>query len=407
MLWLAIIFSAALAIFRWGYELNRLVFAVDGAIDLRLRFQELQQWFQGIPVYTREGTAVYPPATFAMLRPLVSFDSFALTRSLWSVLLVAMTAWLIWLAVEGSKSNARNERLALTLFVMAMYPTAVNIGNGQLALLVIPPLVMAVLLVRAPGRGWGKDLCISMLLVFSLLKPNISVPFIWIVLFSGHAWRIIALMVLTYGSLTLWAAAFQPDDLYTLVGQWLEKSAFSTAGGETELLPSGLASTGLLGDESAQWLQSLVEGANNAGYGSVANLLSVLGIAHWTQPIILLILAALGVWVYRHRHADPWLLLGVCAIVARVAIYHRLYDDLLILIPFVALVRIFRQAAEEAHARLFAGALLLFSWLALLAPGTLLRLPYPYGLPFQTAQFLLWMGMLVLLLRQAARWRSC
>ena len=406
MLRLAILLSAVLAVPRWGYEFNRLAFAVDGAIDLRLRFAELQQWFLGIPVYTREGTAVYPPATYAMLRPLVDFHSFAATRHVWSILLVSMAAWLVWLAIDGSKSKARNERIAVALFVLAMYPTAVNIGNGQLALLVIPPLVAAVLLARAPGGGWMKDLGVSLLLVFSLLKPNISVPFMWIILFSGHGSRIITLMVVVYASLTLWAASFQPDSLYTLIGNWLEKSAFSTAGGETELLPSGLASTSLLGDQAVQWLQPLVEGANNAGYGSVANLLSVLGVPHWSQPVILLILAVLGIWIYRHRQADPWLLLGVTAIVTRVAIYHRLYDDLLIVLPFIAIIRLTRHNAEEMHTRVFAGALLFSAWLGLLAPGTLLRLPYPYGTPFQAAEFLLWMGMLLFLLRQAARQSS-
>ena len=49
---------------------------------------------------------------------------------------------------------------------------------------------------------------------------------------------------------------------------------------------------------------------------------------------------ALGVWLYRHRRVDLWLQLGVIAVVARLWAYHRLYDDVLVVLALVALFRI-------------------------------------------------------------------
>src|SRR5262245_10744940 len=41
------------------------------AVDLRLRHREAHGWFAGTPIYVTERQAVYPPATYVGLWPLV------------------------------------------------------------------------------------------------------------------------------------------------------------------------------------------------------------------------------------------------------------------------------------------------------------------------------------------------
>ena len=60
----------------------------------------------------------------------------------------------------------------------------------------------------------------------------------------------------------------------------------------------------------------------------------------WNLPASLLLFFALGAFVYRHRTADPWILLGVAGIVTRIWAYHRVYDDVLVLPALLALARV-------------------------------------------------------------------
>jgi hypothetical protein len=84
-----------------------------------------------------------------------------------------------------------------------------------------------------------------------------------------------------------------------------------------------------------------------------------------------LIFAAFTAWAYRHRRADTWILLGAAAIVARLWTYHRIYDDVLLLLPMVAL---YRLARAEAPPRRAAPVLFGLTWLAAMAPARLFLL---------------------------------
>ncbi len=52
-------------------------------------------------------------------------------------------------------------------------------------------------------------------------------------------------------------------------------------------------------------------------------------------PLVLNAVLLLGAWIFRNRQADLRLLLAVTASVARIWIYHRWYDDLLLIIPLI------------------------------------------------------------------------
>jgi hypothetical protein len=86
----------------------------------------------------------------------------------------------------------------------------------------------------------------------------------------------------------------------------------------------------------------------------------------WLLPASGLVFAVHGAWSWRHREADAWTQIGVAAIVARLWAYHRLYDDLLLILPLIAL---YRLARSDPPAR-GAGALFAVGCVALVAPIT-------------------------------------
>lgn len=90
-----------------------------------------------------------------------------------------------------------------------------------------------------------------------------------------------------------------------------------------------------------------------------------------------------------------WLLLGVTAIVSRVWTYHRLYDDLLLMIPMIALYRVCCSPMLSAAAKRISGLLLLLLGLGLLGPGTLLRAATSVGDVYRAGQVVLWLSAML------------
>jgi hypothetical protein len=269
----------------------------------------------------------------------------------------------MYLLIRESGADTPLERIFVALIPLAIYPTGATIGNGQLIVLLLPVLVAALVRLQRQ-QGWREDLLVAVLILITLVKPTISAPFFWIMLFVPGRWRPAALASFGYLVLTLFAASFQGPGLLTLFQQWLAHL-------------SGLASWG--------------------GYANLHSLLAALGLENWSLPASLLVLAALGAWIYRHRHGDIWLLLGVTALVARFWTYHGWYDDLLILLPMIALFRVAKQA-PVARERIVSGALLAMTLLFMLAPGGLYLLPPPLNTFYMIGQtIILFIGLIVLL----------
>jgi hypothetical protein len=302
-----------------------------------------------------------------MLWPFFGWPSVTPARWLWAVTTVASLCWLVYLVVRESKADTPQERAFMALVPLSMYATGATVGNGQLTIHLVLFLVLGLLLLYSQPLRWQKELLGGVLFLWTLAKPTVSAPFFWIIIFNRTrtAW----LIALAYGGLTLFAASFQEASLPILLRDWL-----------TNL---GL---GLRGESNLRaWLASL-------------------GLMEWALPAALLALAALGFWTYRHRHVDLWLLMGVSALVARVWTYHRWYDDLLVLLPMVALFRIAKEGTSEGSA-LLAGVLFAITWLAMLAPGGLYLFPSPWNSVYTTGQVLVWFMVLVFLLDRARRER--
>jgi hypothetical protein len=205
LLRLAVALMAVVAIVWLGYEFWRLLWqstpiwqsSFTGAFDLRLRHSEVHQWFAGQSVYTKM-TAAYPPASYLMLWPLLGWLGPTSAGWLWAATTVGALGWLAHLIVQESGATTPLERAFVALIPLSMYATGATIGNGQLIVHLLPLLVAGLLLLRRERCGWCKDLMAAALLLVTLVKPSISVPFFWIVLFVPGRPRPALLIMLGY-----------------------------------------------------------------------------------------------------------------------------------------------------------------------------------------------------------------
>jgi hypothetical protein len=359
---------ALFALLKLASEFWRLVWgtSVYGAIDLHHFHTQVHRWFAGTAVYAELPSALYPPASYPMLWIPFGWLDFTAARWLWAGSSIVMLGWLAWLIVRASGAETRLERVFIALLLLSMNATGVAIGNGQLILHCLPFLLTGLFLLRH-GRGrWRDDLLAAFLILVALVKPNITAFFFWAVLFWPGRLRPAVLVVSGYLALTLFATAFQGAGVPALIAGWLRNSA-------------GVAA--------------------RLGYGNLEMWFADVGLSAWGIPASLLVLCLLGVWTYAYRDADIWLSLGVTALVARMAVYHMVYDDLLVLLPMVALFRIAKR--EEGGSELIAGVLLAMLVLAMLAPARL-QFPSSPWLPlFAAVHVSVWLVVLLFLLRQA------
>jgi Sec-independent protein secretion pathway component TatC len=105
---------------------------------------------------------------------------------------------------------------------------------------------------------------------------------------------------------------------------------------------------------------------SQTGYGNIHGWLGNLALDAWVLPASGLVFVIHGLWASRHRAADLWVLLGVAAIVARTWAYHQVYDDLLLIVPLIALYRLGRGESPDP----VAWALFIVGAAALVAPVT-------------------------------------
>lgn len=341
-----------------------------GAVDLRIIRGLVDAWLEGRAVYREFGTANYPPASHLLLWPLLGWPPVAALRGYWAVTTLLALAWLIWLGLRLSAAGVGAERALIALLPLSMYATGATIGNGQLTIHLLPMLMAsAMLAARATGR-WRDDLLAAALMLLVLSKPSLSAPFFWLLLWLPGRLRPSLLALGGYAGLTLWAAAFQQERLLTLLRDWLA-----------------------VGTGVGAW----------AGSASIHLWLGRLGLSEALLPASFAMLALLGWWGWRQRRADLRVLLGVTAIVARLWAYHNWYDDLLLLLPLLALWATAKSGADEKPARVLAGLLFALTTALMLAPGGLFLLPPPWKGLYVAAQVALWLADLGFLVWAAPR----
>ena len=340
-----------------------------GAPDLHLRFGEVHAWFAGQPVYPLLPDAIYPPATYALLWPFLGWLAWPQARLAWFVLSLAAAAGLALLFVRECGGRTASEKLLSAILVFVAYGTGVTVTMGQLGAVVLLALAGSLLL-AVRGRGLRDDLLAGLLFAFALVKPSIAIPFFWLLLFLPRRLRPAFLAVGAYAAAMLVAVLCQPAAAADLLSGWVGNVA------------------------REPW--------RVGGYGNLLNALSVLGHPRLALPAGGAALLLLGLFVFFHRRAGLWTLIGGTALVARLFTYHRIYDDILVVFPLAALLRlVFLGEPGPLHRAASASFGLLF--LAQLLPSTLLdtRLgPWAFR-SFQVAGWLMALGVLT-----AAAWRE-
>jgi hypothetical protein len=198
------------------------------------------------------------------------------------------------------------------LMPLGFLATSAALRTGQLTLAVLA-LLLAFLerLARRP-RSQGDEWAAAVLFTMASLKPTLNAPVGWMLLFLPRSLRPAMLAAGLYAGLTGLALAIRGAP---------ESYRMRASSQRPNLL--------------------LEENMFAEGYANLQNWLVQLGIGvPWVLAPPILALAALGWWTWRHRRDDPWILLGVACLVARLAFYHRIYDDLLVLPAMVALARL-------------------------------------------------------------------
>jgi hypothetical protein len=362
----------------WKQELTTkyrsLVADSVGAADLRPRHHEVQRWFSGKAVYgeIEHGGigATYPPQSFVVLWPFLGWMTIGAARWLWATTSVAALAWLTVLLIHGAGASTWRERMFVAFLPLSMHATSITVGNGQLIIHVLPPLLTALIMAHGKPNDWQRSSVVAIFTLLALVKPTISVPFLWLVVFLPGTFKPILLVMAGYVGLSLFAASFQEGNLLSLISSWL------THGGMDPFIFDG-------------------------GHSNLHSLLVSLGLHQWKLPASFLALVALGIWTYRYRGADLWLLLGVTGIVARLWSYHLTHDDLVIILSEVALYRTVRQRQFADLTGIVAAVLLTLSLLLMIPPPTRLFVFWPSL--FRGGQMLVWVAVLIFLISQARR----
>ena len=362
-----------IAVIWLGYEFFRMIaepeqlfgrLIQEGSIDLKHRHSEVSRWFRGVPIYDIDRHAIYPPASYVLFYPLFGWSSVGVTKAVWIISAVVALCYLVFCCARHSLAQGGVEKVFMAIMPLSMYAAGATIGNGQVSIHVVALLVGGCLCLTRGDQSLVHDMLGVLMVLFALAKPSIAVPFFWIILFYNNRLRPGVIIVAAYLALTLYSASFQEVDFDVLVTTWLK-------------------------------LSSAI--ATEYGQSNIHILLTLAGLEDWLLPASLILLLALGLWVYLNRSSDIWILLGVTAIIARIWTYHAWYDDLLLLVPLIALFRVIKQPSVSREVRTMTGCLFTAHLLFLTAPGGLYLLPKPYNFLYSSVQIIIWIGILIFL----------
>lgn len=368
---------STLAVLKLGSEFHRLVWEVGpkGAIDLALHYMEVQLWFSGKPLYGEIDTAAYPPASYLLLWPLVGWGQFQFVRWFWAILCIASMIWLVRLFIRECDCRSVTERFFVALIPLSMNATGIALGNGQFAILIMPLLIYIATLIRRGRCAWNTEFVITVLFLLALVKPTFAAPFFLIVLFVCPGYRTAGAIVFSYLLLTLLASIFQEPGVVNLTANWLKHAYAINA------------------KAAATW-----------DYGSVHTWLTVVGLSQWNSIVSILLLCGLGIWIYHVYRVDVWLIFGVTALVARMWSYHGIYDDMLIIIPIIAVFRHIKRMTKASPPKLSAQLLLAGSIFVMLIPARLFIVwPAPWPHLYAISHIFFWLWLILYLLSAAHR----
>ncbi len=320
---------------------QELIFKPDGAVDLDMRYDDVHRWFGGrsFESYTE---AVYPPASMVVLWPFVGWPSWPLARWLWALTSAAALAWLAWFTIKECGRRDPWERSFVALVPLAGYMVRAVLVNGQLPIHLLPAILGGVILLERGEPGWKRDLGAAALMILAATKPTIGGPFLLFLLFARRPVRPIVLASTGYAALTVFASLFQPGSLVTQLVEWYGRA------------------------------RSVTDRLSVQTHANFPSWLHSLGLDKLNLVASVLALVLLACLLYFFRRSDVWLRLGLAAIAARFWGLHNRYDDILLVIPLIALVRIVVRWKPGARSEAAALVMTLLLGLSLMVPARML-----------------------------------
>ena len=368
--WLATLGVSVIAIHRMSYALPHAVRKVEhwSAVNVAYRYDELTRFFGGVPIYHENfGRLTYPPATYVFLWPVLGWLPLESARVLFVATNLASAIVIALLAYRLADRHPQAERFLIVAMVFACYPLQISVFLGHMPAQVVALVAIAALILRA-RVSWATDVAASACLAASLVKPTLAPPLVAAVLIATWRWRPVLLTGGIYAGVALIASTAQPAGFVELHLAWLRANTSHAVAAE------------------------LIEALPN-----LHNWLSWAGHGRWGPAASILALVGYSVWAWRRRHADVWLLLGTGALVARLWSYHRPYDDIVILLAAIALLRVAR--GPDPGLRIPAAVLFAVTCLTLLTPAwALYNLDRPTIRAVYTAQTTVWVTVMAFLL---------
>ena len=376
--WLATIGVSVMAIHRMRYALPHAVTRVEhwSAVNVAYRHDELTRFFDGASIYHAEfGRLTYPPATYVFLWPILGWLPLDSARVLFVATNLTSAAIIALVAYRLADRHPQAERFLIVALIFASYPLQISVFLGHMPAQVVALVAIGALILTRAQPRWLTDVVASACLSASLVKPTLAPPLIAAVLIATWRWRPVLLTGALYVAVAVIASTAQPTGFMELHLAWLNaNTAHAVAAELAEALPN------------------------------LHNWLSWVGLGRWGPVASILALAAYATWAWRRRWLDVWLLLGTAALVARLWSYHRPYDDIVILLSAIALLRVAR--GPDRRLRVAAAVLFAATCAALLTPAwALYNLEGPTKRLVYAAQTTLWVTLLIFLL-MSGRWAA-
>lgn len=351
-------------------EFYRLVFieTPNGAIDLRVLKRGIGLWFENRPIIQELKSAVYPPASYAMLWPFIGWMKFPFSRIIMACSLILILILFSKFSLKHSLSKSTEASAIALLIPLCLNATGVVIGNGQLTIHLLLMILIAIFMLKNNKNYLSKEILISILIVFSLIKPSLTAPFIWLVLFIFPNHRVILMTILLYFVITFVSYYFRETEINEVVK--ITKQAYHNI------------------------IWGTISGSDTGGYANLHSLFSYIGIERFNIIGSFLLSLIFGIWVFLNKKADLWLLLAVTALFSRFWMYHRVYDDFLLAIPMISLIRIINTETIKKSIHQMSLILFILTILAMMIPASL-QFISPYSFIFIWGHTILWLVLIV------------
>jgi hypothetical protein len=349
----------------------------NSAIDLKIIKRGIRLWFSDKAVPKELKDAMYPPASYAMLWPLIGWLKLSIARIVWTFTLIPSLVLVSYIFVKHSLARGTEESFLALIIPLSLNSVGITIGNGQLGIQALVLMIIALLMLRKKEKNIVNDILISIVTVFALIKPSVTAPFFWIFIFVYPNYRIVLYTVGIYLILTIIPFHFRGMSIFDYL--FYDKNALEISSMVKQTYKNLVSGT--------------IYGSAGGGYANLHSLFGYLGLSRLNLIASFVMLIMFGFWTLLNRKADFWLLMAVTALFSRFWMYHRAYDDILLIVPMITLFRLIKLEHISFHIRQISLVLLIITTIAMLVPARM-QIIYPFSYLFIWGHIIIWLALL-------------